>query len=204
MATTAVPFSQNAATVRRRRADRRTTTGAPSAVVSGVAAGVAPGITSAAFRQDRQDGFAVPLQFGRADAGEPGQLLQRRGPGLGDGRQGGVGEDHEGRNLGRQGDFLAPLPQRVERLLLVRGRALAAAPDLALGAAGQHAAADPAGRRPGRLPARRGALPRAGAGDGSGRRPSRKRDGLRLARPPGVRAVDQDRDRCSRARVMPT
>ena len=37
----------------------------------------------------------------------------------------------------------------------------------------------------------------------SGRSPSRKREGLRLARPPGVRAVDQDRDRCSRARVMP-
>src|SRR6478609_5233283 len=42
MATTAVPSSQNAATVRRRRAERRTTTGAPSAVVSGVAAGTAP------------------------------------------------------------------------------------------------------------------------------------------------------------------
>ena len=42
MATTAVPFSQNAATVRRRRAERRTTTGAPSGVVSGIARGWAP------------------------------------------------------------------------------------------------------------------------------------------------------------------
>ena len=41
MTTTAVPFSQKAATVRRRRAERRTSTGAPSGVVSGTAAGAA-------------------------------------------------------------------------------------------------------------------------------------------------------------------
>ena len=54
---------------------------------------------------------------------------------------------------------------------------------------------------------RRGAgpLPRAEElATESGRSPSRKREGFRLARPPGVRAVDQDRNRCSRARVIPT
>ena len=109
MATTAVPSSQNAATVRRRRAERRTSTGAPSACGKSTARGRWVRVRvrrasgeRAAFGQDRQDGLAVLLQFGRAHAGEFGQLLQRFGPGLGDGGQGGVGEHHERRDVRRR------------------------------------------------------------------------------------------------------
>ncbi len=89
--------------------------------------------------------------------------------------------------------------------LVVGGRAVGVPAQLALGAAGQPAAADAAGALP--APSRAG-----GAGGRTPRRartgaaatiPSRNRLGLRRC-PPPLRVTDHERRRCSRARVTPT
>ena len=204
MATTAVPSSQNAATVRRRRADRRTTTGAPSAVVSGVAAGEAPGITAPYFQQGQSARLRRSSPAWTDPRRRAWSCFQRLGACLGDGGQGGVGKDHKGRNMASWATSLRhSLSASNVASSYVGGHwlqrpTLRSAPLASRVPQTRHFAGTPA------LPAWR-RCPAGWSGDGDrGRRPSRKREGRRWARPPGVRARDQDRARCWRARVMPT
>ena len=124
---------------------------------------------------------------------------------LGDRLQRQVGEHDVRRHLllGRAGH--PPLPQPLEQLLVVRRRAVLAPADLALGAC------VPSGLPHSRqcaTPLRlRADAPRSAARVGGRLRAaarSRKRDGLRDGRPPGLRASDQETVRRWRARVMPT
>ena len=161
MATTALPFSQKAATVRRRRAERRTTTGAPSArgernvrrcrsapaIRARCSRRVLPGPLRRSVRawtgRCRPSRPVLPATMGLASAMAV--------------RVASVNTTYAGTSAD-WAVFLAPLPQRIERLFLIARRALVAAAHFAFGAAGQHASADPARRRGGGFPARGGPL----------------------------------------------
>src|SRR3954469_8520293 len=111
--------------------------------------------TLGAFAGDeREDRLGVLLDLRPADAVDPQQRLFRGGPGLRDRLQREVGEDDVRRDrVGLRGPA-APLPERLEELLVVRRGAAAAAADAALRARSEGHAAAAAGRRgPGRAAA---------------------------------------------------
>ena len=107
---------------------------------------------------------------------------------LGDQLQRGVGEDHEGRHALLVGALLAPLAEPLEQLLVVGRRAVVAAAALLLGARWPAACRTRGSWRP--CGCARSACSARAASSGSSR--SRNRDGLRVPRPPGLRASAQD------------
>jgi len=93
--------------------------GAGDGVGLGVGGGEGAGVVVEEASDDGEEGLAVLIEFGLADAGEGGEGVGGVGEAAGHGAEGAVAEDDVGGDFGGVGEFLAELTEGFEELGVV-------------------------------------------------------------------------------------